>query len=162
MHNKYLIGNIGNTRTYIINEDKINQITRDQQTRTIMGSELEELINNSDNIRVNIFPKEESLFDLQKNEVLFLCSSSLVDILSLEEIRRQVRETDNLNEAFEGLANVAYFIKEGAEDIALAGIETGRMKRISSTPIIRYDSKNLPQPAEKSIFDKLKTLFRRF
>jgi len=165
IHNKYLIGNLGNTRCYIVNEHQIRQITRDQYTRTIIGEEIKEFINGSTKIKPAIFPLgEENFFDLPVDEIIFLCSGTFVDIIGTEEIKRQLNETQTVQEACEGLANIAYFIKEGTEDIGISTVEAGTMTRVpSAPPIIPFDGpSSLAKPSKKSLFTKIKKFFKQF
>ncbi len=165
IHNKYFIGNLGNTRCYIVNEHKIRQITRDQYTRTIIGEEIREFINGSTKVKPSIFPLgEETFFDLPKDEIVFLCSGTFVDIIGTEEIQRQLNETQTIQEACEGLTNIAYFIKEGTEDIAISAVEAGSMTRVpSAPPIISFDGpSSLAKPSKKSLFTKIKKFFKQF
>lgn len=161
IHNHYLIGNLGNISAYIVEKEKIIQLTKEHLSKAIGIQQIQAFLRNTRKIKPAIFPLDREFFDLIPGKIIFLCDRQFIDIIGLDEIRRQLNEMDSLSESIEGLANLAYFIKEGIQDILISAVEVDKMERKSSSQIIQFDVKNISnqRKSRESLLGKIKKLF---
>jgi len=159
IHNHYIIGTIGNMMGYVVTPDKIRHLTREYSVLELGAKEIKQFIEDRRKVEPAIFPMYmDTFFDIIPGEIIFLCDRSFEKLIGIEEIKRQLTETEELVEASEGIANLAYFIKEGSEDVVIAAIETGKMKRTSSSSVIQFDDS--ASKDKKSFLSKIKGFFK--
>lgn len=132
------IGHVGDSRAYIINTDKIKQITRDH---SLMQEKIDEgKITKKEARRhpergtimrvVGFFEDIEvdtSIEYIFGDEYLLLCSDGLTDVVSDEEIHRMVKENDNLQKICDELVNKA--IDRNATSISVIVAQFDELKR---------------------------------
>lgn len=132
------IGHVGDSRAYIINTDKVKQITRDH---SLMQEKIDEgKITKKEARRhpergtimrvVGFFEDIEvdtSIEYIFGDEYLLLCSDGLTDVVSDEEIHRMVKENDNLQKICDELVNRA--INRNAASISVIVAQFDELKR---------------------------------
>lgn len=115
---KALVGNVGDSRAYLIRGDEIRQITEDHIETEYHGMAghlrksqyLYNVIGGQDNeIDVDVFELE-----LSPDDVLLLCTDGLTDELSDSRIQRVVSKADSINDAGRNL--VKYANRSGGSD----------------------------------------------
>ena len=118
LRNKVVIGQIGDSRAYLIHENVIEQLTRDQsyvnqlvEAGKITEEEAE--VHPRRNIILQALGNQEFLdvaltnTTLQHGDFLLLCSDGLSGMLRKEEILEIVQSSANVKEACQGLVNLA-------------------------------------------------------
>ena len=115
---KVLVGNVGDSRAYLIRGDEIRQVTEDHIEKQHHGmaghlrtsTYLYNVIGGQDNdIQVDVFELE-----LSPDNVLLLCTDGLTDELSDSRIQRVVSKADSVNDAGRNL--VKYANRSGGSD----------------------------------------------
>ncbi len=124
---KYIVGNIGDSRTYILTKDKMNQITIDNsylqeyqdnypdaKIDEYLESKLGHIITKSISgkyEKIDIYPIKEELYELQNNDLFLLCSDGLL-IYKFDDLSKQfmdiILNSGVIENAVEELINWAY------------------------------------------------------
>jgi len=145
------IGNAGDSRAYLIDEDKIERVTSDHsliQTYLDSGAitEQEAFTHEQSNVItsfIGIGPKQfkRSVYvcNLPKNAVLLLCSDGLTGMLTDDEIKAIVVSSENACETVQQLIMLANQ-KGGEDNISVALIKSAPQANLNST------SNPAPQP----------------
>lgn len=118
LQNNVVIGQVGDSRAYLIHENAIEQLTRDQsyvnqlvEAGKITEEEAE--VHPRRNIILQALGNQEFLdvaltnATLQHGDFLLLCSDGLSGMLRKEEILEIVQSSANVKEACQGLVNLA-------------------------------------------------------
>jgi serine/threonine protein phosphatase PrpC len=146
--NNYLVFNVGDSRTYKVTSNGIRQITEDHSadvdaykngviSKEVVGKgfyshALIKSIGTDQTIEPDIFTADnDAFFELQGGEVIISCSDGMWGVLSDEEIYREIVGRASLKESFESLVSLAY-LKGSTDNISIAGIEYGELKRKNS------------------------------
>jgi hypothetical protein len=139
---------VGDSRTYKVTADGIRQITEDHSADVdaykngIISKEevgkgfyshaLVKSVGTDQTIEPDIFPVgNDAFFELLDGEVIVSCTDGMWGVLSEEEIHREIIGRASLKESFESLASLAY-LKGSTDNISIAGIEYGELKRKNS------------------------------
>jgi len=150
--NKYLIGNIGDSRVYFIHDDSIEQITKDhsyiQQLMDEHGSNISQnfLENNANiilkavdggNENEDVFPLDKDFYELKKNSAFLLCSDGLILEKQSKSIETKIISMFNYSpeKMVKNLISNAY--KEGSTDNITAiyvDVERVKVKKVNRKP----------------------------
>jgi protein phosphatase len=145
MDEGYFVGNVGDSRAYLIRGEGIHQITHDhtvyfEMIRSGRPSELAARHPYAHHITRSIvgkaapvpdaFPESGGLLLVEPGDVLLLCTDGLVNTVREQEIVDQVRSTSNLSMACHNLASLAY-LKGGTDNISVVAAEVGDYPRAS-------------------------------
>ncbi|WP_321416512.1 Stp1/IreP family PP2C-type Ser/Thr phosphatase [uncultured Methanomethylovorans sp.] len=134
---KVILANIGDSRAYIIRKDEIKQITKDHslvQSLLDIGAidEKEAVSHPQKNIVMQSIGSKEGIkpdyyeFEIAKEDILFLCTDGLTDILKDNEILDAIKECRNIQSIPEKL--IESVIKKGAKD-NITVVVYGEMER---------------------------------
>lgn len=115
---KFYLGNVGDSRAYFINENEIRQLTKDHSLvqelldkRTITAEQainhpqkniVTRIVGYYSNIKVDTFN-----YNIFGNDKILLCCDGLTDLVSDNEIKEIVINTDDLQESCEKLVKSA-------------------------------------------------------
>lgn len=152
--NTLVIGNVGDSRAYLIDSGDITQLTKDHTvsmttnttgtSRRYTGDDvrvshaLTNVIGDpGDPPRIDIFPESDATY-LSRGQIMLLCSDGLYNGIDDDTIHTIVCSTDNLVSAAEVLVNAAYH-GGSSDNISVALLEYGRFPR-------RRELKNFPPP----------------
>ncbi len=131
--NEFVIGNIGDSRTYLIQHFQMKQITKDhsyleEYKEQFPGVEIQEVmkvrlghiitrsISNVDET-IDIYPKDKQYFSLGEKDVLLLCSDGMIpDQLNSKEefIAEMFSHSDSIKEFVNKIVKLAF--EEGSKD----------------------------------------------
>jgi len=106
---KLYVGNVGDSRLYIINEKEIKQITEDHR---IEGA-LTRVVGCFPDVEIDLFE-----LNLCKGDITLMCCDGLTDMVSDAEIQRMVLESKTLKDACNNLIHSANE-KGGRDNISL-------------------------------------------
>ncbi|MBN2013831.1 MAG: serine/threonine-protein phosphatase [Candidatus Altiarchaeota archaeon] len=93
------VGNVGDSRLYIINKRGVKQVTEDHVD---MGGALQQAIGCLPEVEPSVFKA-----DVGAEDIVLLCCDGLTDMVSDEEIRGKVLESRSLDEACDALVGMA-------------------------------------------------------
>ncbi len=116
---------IGDTRLYLVQEDKLNQLTRDHRPDPELGI--------PDNVITRCLGCKQSEVEISQNDVpensvVLVCSDGFFGPLRHEDIMERISGRPGLTESITDLATMAY--NRGSDDnMSAAAIETGRFPR---------------------------------
>ncbi len=128
-HQNLTVGNIGDSRAYLIHENSIRQITRDHSyveemvRRGLMRRGSKEYMGSRNIITraVGIEPQVEADFfeiELTEGDYLLLCSDGLSNMVDNESIRNIIREQSSVQEKVQALIDMAN-INGGKDNIGI-------------------------------------------
>jgi len=137
--NRYLIFNIGDSRTYLIRKEGIKQVTTDHSVDTeafqagliskeeigkgTYSNALTRTVGTDPHVDVDIFPHGH-FSELAKGDILFCCTDGLWGKVANENIRREMMDRNDLYKSFQVLCNLA--LKKGSKDnISMAAYRYG-------------------------------------
>jgi len=165
--NKYIIGNIGDSRTYIYDDSIIKQTTIDhsiiQEYREKYGNEVDLAIlqNYSHGVtkvlqghgdEPDIFPKEKGYFKLKENSGFMLCSDGLLVDKSENNpsmFQKICTNSKKFKDNVEQLISYAFY-NGSTDNISIICIEYGKIKkRKNSIPKYPYPPKEVQQNRSK-------------
>ncbi len=143
INDRYLVFNVGDSRTYLINSDDIKQVTQDHsadgdQLRNGVINEskvgkgrysyaLTRSVGTDAEVEADIFPNQ-SFYQLREGEIILCCTDGLWKSLTKQEIYREIFGRKNLAQSLEALAALA-FSKGSDDNISIAALEYGNLKR---------------------------------
>lgn len=151
---KYVVGNMGDSRVYLLRRGKLQLMTEDhtyiRQLEKELGkkadpSKLQRFSHllvraiNGGVDKPDIFPREEMYYTLNEGEVLMLCSDGLLtDKLSTEynDFENYIMGTRSLKMAAEQLVSYAYY-SGSADNITVVLAGYGRLERMEKNPLKR-------------------------
>lgn len=90
--NKFMIGNVGDSRAYLLHDSLLTQITRDQET------DLEGWLLQAMGLEETVRP-DYYFGKLEKGDLLLLCTDGLTDILTDGQILAALKKTENNQKA---------------------------------------------------------------
>lgn len=151
---RLLVGNVGDSRAYLMDSGDITQITRDHTAEqemidrgtldvqsagiAVASHVLTRVIGDPDDPpQIDVFPRIGS-FRLHDGNVLLLCSDGLQNGVEDDEIHDIVCSTENIDTAAEALVRAAWH-GGSADNISVLLLECGHLHR-------RPDSIDLPAP----------------
>ena len=95
---KLYVGNVGDSRLYIINEEEIKQITEDHTT----GAVLTRVVGCFPDVEVDL-----TELTLKKEDIILMCCDGLTDMVEDNEIQRIVLESKTVEDACNNLVHLA-------------------------------------------------------
>lgn len=157
VEDKYVIGNIGDSRVYLLRGEKARRLTEDHSYIGQLSSESEAMMDSAllekyshivtrsvdgGGDQVDIFPKEEPFFLLQNGDILVLCTDGLIADKSKNwdaPFARFLRGTSSLKGAVEQMISHAFYDGSGDNITVVLGAY-GDVRRGG------FDLKALPYP----------------
>jgi len=140
----YFVTNVGDSRAYVLEDEKIRQITHDhtfywemvlsgrvtpeEAARNPRAHHITRSIGGPTDPAPDVFPPKGGLLPLREGQVLLLCSDGLVNTVIDEEILEQIRSSPNLSLACHNLVSLAY-LKGGTDNISVVAAEVGEFPR---------------------------------
>ncbi len=141
--NHCLFFNVGDSRTYLLNHEGINQVTEDHSAdvdaykKGIINKDeigegyyshaLTRSIGTDPEMEVDIFPQND-FFILQSGDVVLACTDGMWNSISAKEIFREVVGRNNLEESLQSLSSLS-FAKGSVDNISAVAYEFGQLKR---------------------------------
>ena len=95
---KLYVGNVGDSRLYIINEEEIKQITEDHTA----GAVLTRVVGCFPDVEVDL-----TELTLKKEDIILMCCDGLTDMVEDNEIQRIVLESKTVEDACNNLVHLA-------------------------------------------------------
>ena len=160
----YRIANVGDSRAYRIEAGDVEQLTADHSVaaeavrrgemnpeeaeKSRFSEALTRAIGTEETVEVDVFGP----FEATRPQVVLLCSDGLTKAAGPEDIGRYVRGLEELDEAVEALARLAYH-RGGRDNITVAAAEFGRLVRTGESltlplPIVEEAEREAPAPRE--------------
>lgn len=153
-YSRYAVGNIGDSRTYLIDDDGVRQITQDhtflnqfikqnpgksinKESANKYGKLLTKCIDGNGD-EGDIFP-ENDLFRLNASEILLSCSDGMIvenGMPAEEYIRKIIEESKNIEKAKDYLIKYAY--DKGSRDNISVAIASKSYKPTYKTMLDQY------------------------
>lgn len=144
----YYLFNVGDSRTYTIDNNNIRQQTKDHTAdndafekgviskeeigKTAYSNALMNALGTGSDVVVDVFPKKESTaFPLDDDLIIFSCSDGLWGRVTEEEIKLNFINRKNLKESIENVISLAY-INKSRDNISGVALEFGKLKRSKS------------------------------
>ena len=145
VEDSYYVFNVGDSRTYIITENEIHQLTIDHTAdqdalkrgvidksevgKTPYSNALMRALGSTDSIEVDVFPKKvDTAFPLDEDIILLSCSDGLWGKVSSNEIFTELKGRSSIKESIENLTSIG-FIKGSSDNISITALELGKVKR---------------------------------
>ena len=173
MENRFVWGNIGDSRVYRFKGQELRQITVDhsliEEYRSEYGNDIPDYVKSRSNVITrsigndkddpDIFPERKEFEILNPGEGLLICSDGLIpektidDIAWLSDI---LLGTKNLRDAAQHMVSTS-FENGSTDNISVVLFEYGKFKRIKSNfknyllnPVSEEDRKNEKKPGSKN------------
>ena len=143
INDRCLFFNVGDSRTYLINSENIEQVTRDHSVdgdrfrdgvikenkvgKGHYSNALTRSVGTDEEIEVDIFPNQD-FHHLKEGEIILCCTDGFWKSVTKKEISREIFGRKNLEISLETLAELAYS-RGSDDDISLAALEYGNLKR---------------------------------
>ncbi|MGE5341128.1 MAG: PP2C family protein-serine/threonine phosphatase [Candidatus Omnitrophota bacterium] len=145
--NKYLVFNVGDSRTYLINkkdgakqisiDHSVDQeacdaglITKEQMGKGAYSNALTRTVGTDPEVDVDIFPKS-GFGELKEGDVLFSCTDGLWGKVADDHIRREIMGRSDINRSLHVLYELAY--KNGSKDnISMVAYRHGKFTGVTS------------------------------
>lgn len=141
----FYVFNVGDSRTYQIKGNGIEQLTIDhtagqdapgkkifndnETVENHYANILSRALGTDYELEVDIFPgKEETAFSLEENVVLFSCSDGLWGKVTSKEIFDEITGRKKIKGSIKNLTALA-FLKNSTDNISAASVEWGKIKR---------------------------------
>jgi hypothetical protein len=163
--NSCLFFNVGDSRTYLINAGGIRQVTRDHSadmealkngiiTEDEIGQgyyshALTRSVGTDPNVEVDILPENKHFHILQEGDVIVSCTDGLWNVVTEQEIYREILGRKSIEKSLEALASLAH-MKNSKDNISIAALEYGRIPRKKSNledyiPVKKLEQKANPK-----------------
>ena len=139
----FFVGNVGDSRAYLIRGDGIQQVSCDhtvyfemlrsgkspaEAARNPYAHHITRSITGRKSPKADTYPEDGGLLSLEPGDVLLLCTDGLTNTVREQEIVDQIRSTGNLSLACHNLASLAY-LKGGTDNISVVAMEAGEYPR---------------------------------
>ncbi len=161
--NKYVVGNLGDSRVYLLRNGQLHQITEDhtyiQDYKKKTGRDADpnilkqygHLLTRSidgGKDRPDLFPLEKDYELLVESDVFLICSDGLITDKTSEDtslFRNYILGTKSLRQAAESLVSMAYYQGSG-DNISVVLAAYGKPKR-KKIPLVKYPypPKDIPE-----------------
>jgi serine/threonine protein phosphatase PrpC len=169
----FVISNLGDTRAYRISNEQIEQITEDHSAGaqslkegTITEIEAREhrfsgslirYLGASEDYPPDIFP-EEGFFEIDKGQVLMLCSDGVSGVVDEIDIYEQIIQTESIDRAAHNLIRLAY-LKGSKDNMTIILVETKPLPRIKPYLTVPMAMEDKQRAISRSQNNKPKAIF---